>query len=434
MPRHLILVTGPDASADTPAIRRLWLAVCVLAAAARIAAFIVTDRLRHPEVWESEVIATNLIEGSGFTYETLGVVYRSYMEPLYPGLCALIYRLTNHRYWVLGVVQILLGTALVWLVMVCARRVGPPGAALVSGVLAAVHPGLILYTTKFHPFVLDAALWFAAFAAVLAFTPSRSWRSALVAGGLIGLCVLTRPTILVCLPAMMWWLSVRSTDAVRLRVARCVVLGLCIAVVAGPWVWRNYQVHHRLMLTRSGTSFVFWLGNNPYVFTGSAMAPDGGEIINKVPAQVLSELARRDELGQQDYFRDEAMRFVRAHPIEFVRRWAVKFGYFWWFSPQAGLLYPKSWFRMFQMFYAAILALAVAGVWTSWRDSGDDAERRAAIVLFVGCCLCISLLQSLYYVEGRHRLAIEPFLLIFAGVSLWNIARSRTCPGRTGSC
>lgn len=403
--------------------RHLVLAICLLAAAVRIAAFVAFDRFRHPEVWESETVATNLVEGRGFTYTTLGTVYRSYMEPLYPGLCALVYRLTNHRYWVLGLVQVLLGTGLVWLVMVCAHHLGPPGAAIIAGALTALDPALILYTTKFHPFVLDAALWFASFAAVLAFTPDRPWRSIVLAGGVIGLSVLTRPTILACLPVMCWLIWTRSNDRLLLRAVRCAVLALCIGVVVTPWVWRNYQVHHRLMLTRSGTSFVFWLGNNPYIFTGSAMTRDGGEIINQVPESVRADLARRDELGQQDYFRDEAQRFVFAQPAEFVRRSIVKFAYFWWFSPQAGLLYPAAAFRLFQLFSAALLGFAAPGVWISWRDAAGDPMRRGAIVFAVGCCLSIAAAQSLYYVEGRHRLMVEPFLLMFASVSLWTLAR-----------
>jgi len=321
---------------------------------------------------------------------------------------------------------VLLGTALVWLVMVCALSITLPPVALVAGLLAAVDPGLIVYTTKLHPFVLDTALWFSAFAAVLAFNPVRPWRSTIVTGGLVGLCLLTRPTILACLPVMAWWMWTRSTDALRERALRCAVLGLCIAAVAAPWVWRNYQVHHRLMLTRSGTAFVFWLGNNPYLFTGSAMTPDGVPVINRVPPAVRAELSRRDEVGQQDYFSDESFAFIRAQPMAFVRRWVAKFGYFWWFSPQAGQAYPPGWFRLFQVVNAALIALALLGVFIGWKEAATVPAHRGAILLILGCCLSISFLQSLYYVEGRHRLAIEPFLLMFAGIGVVSIARRMT--------
>jgi hypothetical protein len=154
--------------------RHLVIAVCVLAASLRLLAFVASDRLHHPEVWESEDIATHLLDGRGFTFVTLGTVYRSYMEPLYPALCAAVYRVTNHSFVALALVQVLLGTFLVWLVMICALAVAPPGAALAAGLLAAIDPGLIVYTTKFHPFVLDTALS----TRRSGFPPSRRcWRS-----------------------------------------------------------------------------------------------------------------------------------------------------------------------------------------------------------------------------------------------------------------
>jgi hypothetical protein len=237
-------------------------------------------------------------------------------------------------------------------------------------------------------------------------------------------CVLTRPTILACAPAMVWWIWRRTSDTPRVKMLACAAFVMSAAIVASPWVWRNYRVHHRLMLTRSGTSFVFWLGNNRYLFTGSAMTRDGANVIDRVPESVRRELGRRDELGQQEYFRQDAIGFVREHPAEFAERWMLKFGYFWWFSPQAGLFYPRGWLAGYQAFYLAVVGLTIAGAWTLWKAAAGDPVRRDAILLVAACCLSISVLQSLYYVEGRHRLAIEPFLLIFAGAGLWKTARA----------
>lgn len=407
----------------TTSTRSYLIAICLLAAVLRLTALVGLHRFDHPDLWESETIATNVLSGKGFVFETLGAPYRSYMEPLYPALCVLVYRLTGHSFVALGLVQVALGTALVALVFACARRVVPEGGARAAALLAAVHPGLVVYTTKFHPFVLDATLWFAAFAVVLAFAPRHPWRSACAAGLTIGLCVLTRPTILACVPLFTWWMWRRSSDRGVRAVAPVVALLACAAVVVGPWTWRNYEVHHRFMLTRSGTAFVFWLGNNPYLFTGSAMTLDGSPVIDRVPAPVRERLRALDELGQQDYFQGEAAQFVRDRPADFLKRWAVKFGYFWWFSPQAGLLYPAAWLNGYKLFYALTTALVAIGVAACWQARVAAPAQWSAAWLILGCCLAISLLQSVYYVEGRHRLAIEPFLLIFAGGGIHRVMR-----------
>ena len=372
----------------------------------RVAAFLVLDRVHHPDLWESEEIASNLLAGRGFVFQFLGTTYRSYMEPLYPALCAAVYALTGHSFLALGLVQAGLGTLLVALVFWCGRRLGGDAPALGAAALAAVHPGLVVYTTKFHPFILDSLLVLAVLAACLLLSTERPWRSALLLGAALGLCALSRATILVCLPVIAWWVWRR----LERRMATMAVVLATAALVVAPWVARNHAVHHRFVLTRSGTALVFWLGNNPHAFTGSATTAGGGRVLELMPADERQRLLHLDELGQQDLLRAEAGAYVRAQPLAFLRRWAVKFSYFWWQSPQAGQLYPAAWFRLYQAFYLVTMALVVAAIAVH--------RRRPETWLVVGFCLAIALVQSAYYVEGRHRLTIEPLLLLLGGQGL----------------
>jgi 4-amino-4-deoxy-L-arabinose transferase-like glycosyltransferase len=388
--------------------RRIGIAICATAFALRLTAFLALGRATRPDVWESETIATNLLSGRGYVYEFLGATYRSYMEPLYPGLCAAVYALTGHSYLALGLVQAVLGTALVALVLACGRKVGGERAAFWAAGLAAVHPGLIAYTTKFHPFVLDSLLVLLVLAGCLFWSDQRPWRSALGLGAALGLCTLSRATILVCAPIVAWWVWRRDrARPARARLGRLALVAGAAALLIAPWVARNHAVHQRFMLTRSGTSLVFWLGNNPHRFTGSAATPTGEALHQLLPPEQQARLRTLDELGQQDFFLAEARDFVRAHPLAFVQRWLTKLGYFWWQSPQAGRLYPAAWFRAYQAYYLLVAALAIAGA--------AAHRRRPETWLVAGLCLAISLLQSAYYVEGRHRLALEPLLLLLAG-------------------
>ncbi|OGX40532.1 MAG: hypothetical protein A3C53_08890 [Omnitrophica WOR_2 bacterium RIFCSPHIGHO2_02_FULL_68_15] len=395
-------------------VSRFLFGICVVAFLLRIGAFLWLDRAHHPDVWETETVATNLLEGRGFVFHFMGTDYRSYVEPLYPWLCAAVYGLTGHSFLALGIVQALLGTALVWLVFVCARRMASDAIGQLAALLAAVHPGLILYATKFHPLILDSLLMAAVAAACLVWSPKRPWRSTILVGLLVGLCTLTRPSILVCLPVIGWWVWRRSRTSRRGRLLALGVLMVCAGLVIAPWVWRNYQIHRRVILTRSGTSMVFWLGNNPYRFTGSALTPEGTALFDLVGDQ----LRGLDELAQQDFFMAQAARYVREQPVGFLKRWGIKWWYFWWFSPQAGLLYPSSWFHLYQGCYLLILGGALIGLWACWRDPTGGPARRAGPALLVGVCLAVSLVQSLYFIEGRHRLAIEPLLLILTAQGL----------------
>lgn len=404
--------------------RWVLLGVCLVAAALRAGAFVVLDRFHHPEVWENDTIARNLLEGKGFTYSFLGTVYRSYMEPLYPVLCALVYRVTGYSSQALALVHVLLGTLAVWLVFQCGRALASERVGLLAAGFTALHPGLIVYTTKFHPFILDSLLFVAVLAACLAFHGQRAGWSSLRLGLVTGVCVLTRPTIVASLPLVAWWLWRQVSRSTRrwLRVGGIWVV--TVVAVVGPWVWRNYQIHHRLILTRSGTPMVLWIGNNPSVFTGSALTADGRPLlIDVLPPAAQREVLMQDELGQQDWFLRQARDCIVADPVSAIRRWVVKWWYFWWCSPQAGLLYPPTAFRLYQGWYLMLFGLAVRGVWRLWRTAhvGGDRPHLGWWLVF-GICLATALVQSLFYVEGRHRLLLEPFLALLASQG-WSFRR-----------
>ena len=54
---------------------------------------------------------------------------------------------------------------------------------------------------------------------------------------------------------------------------------------------------------------------------------------------------------------------------------------------------------------------------------------RSAVVLIVAALGVVSATQALFYVEGRHRLAVEPLLLVLSGVGLSRLASTARLPG-----
>ena len=120
------------------------------------------------------------------------------------------------------------------------------------------------------------------------------------------------------------------------------------------------------------------------------------------------------------------MTFIKNHPGQAFKLFVWKFYAFWWFSPQSGTLYARSWLELYKVFYAATLMLAVLGARAVL--TGGDRDARWNLVLLALFLLALSGLQSLYYVEGRHRWAIEPLLLVLSGGGvawLWDQRRGR---------
>ena len=78
--------------------------------------------------------------------------------------------------------------------------------AWLAGLFIALHPGLIVYSTmKLHALVVDTLCFLLVAWASLRYADRPTVRRALTIGLMTGLCVLTRPTVVVLLPLIAWW-------------------------------------------------------------------------------------------------------------------------------------------------------------------------------------------------------------------------------------
>jgi 4-amino-4-deoxy-L-arabinose transferase-like glycosyltransferase len=404
-------------------VRKLLLAVVVMAFALRLTYAATSGALRHPQVWEQERIATNLVEHHAYLYETgSGARYRSYVEPMYPFLAAAVYLVTGHDQTVLVLLQLLIAAATVWMTARATRlATGDDRTAIAAALLLAVHPGFIRYSSVLHPLVLDAFFFIAAAAALVRYRHAPTLRHGLVAAAVIGLGSLTRPTILLFL-APLCWIAWRSRDSIGQRVLRSAALALLALAILAPWTIRNAVVHHTFMLTRSGTGYVFWLGHNPQS-TGSARDGNFVELAMKAPAELRQRVLTADELTQDRIYRDAAWDYIRARPLAAVGRVLQRVYYFWWFSPQWGAGFSPVLKVVYRAWWAFLVVLMAIGLFVT-----RHAPARHDLRLLAALALLISLGQSVYYVEGRHRLAIEPLVLPLAATGLAALALRRPPP------
>lgn len=416
---------------NPPPSWRLWAAIGLTAVILRLGFSIGLGMLWHPEPWEQEEIANHLLAGDGFIYEYLNTIYRSYCEPLYPYLAAAVYAVTRHSQPALVLVQILFSAATAVFAAQCGWHVTRDRRVSVcAGFLVAIHPGLVLYSMKLHPLVLDSFFFTLVAWACLRYAHRPTPGEAARIGILSGLCALTRPTILAGLPWICGWVWRMTASSRGSRLKRVALLLALAAASLSPWVIRNYAVHGQFMLTRSNTPFVFWLGNNPRA-TGSALDQQGQPVIALAPPELLKKLETADELTQNRLFGEAARAFVLSDPWGFVWRTWKKWTYFWWFTPQAGLLYPRSWFQFYRVWW---FLLACAGLWGLWKARTLPPISRASFWFLVGIAAAAGAAQSLFYIEGRHRLAIEPVLscmiafgLVKIGSAVLSALRSPPC-------
>lgn len=397
--------------------------VFALALLVRLGAQLVLGAYTDPQTWEYETIANNLLAGHGYTYATGGATYvAAVASPLYVVLTAGVYLLTGHSQAAMLVLQALFGAATAALAGWLAGRVFQPVAAWAAGGLVAVDPALAVYSAELHPLSLDALAFLAVVGACIALPSQPGYRRLAGLGVLLGLAALTRTTVLSFVPLLLVWLN--RFRAVRLISIQAITLVLVAIVIYAPWPIRNSIMLGEFLPGSSESTEWLWRGMNPNA-TGSSLTEGGTTMLEAAPPAFQAQVAAASEAGRIAIYGNAAAQYAGQHPAEAVRLYADKFEAFWWGSDATGLLYPAGWTTIYNIWYAAILLVAGVSVWQGWRDTAE----RPAVILIVASLLLVAFSQSFFYVEGRHRLAVEPLLLVLSGVGLVRLASTARLPG-----
>jgi hypothetical protein len=391
----------------------------VVAVLARLGAQLLLGAYAKPQTWEYEDIANSLLSGHGYVYTVGQTAYvAAVSSPLYVLLTAAVYFATNHSHAVMLVLQALFGGATAALAVWLASRFGRIEAAWAAGILVALDPGLLVYSAELHPLSLDALAFLTVICATVALPLWPRWRDTAVVGVALGIAALTRTTVLSLTPILLLWAA--RYRCLRLISAASAVLVAVALLVYSPWPVRNSVLLGQVLVGSSESSEWLWRGTNPNA-TGSSYTADQETMLSVAPAEFQARIAAASEAERMTIYRDAAVQYVEQHPLDASRLYFVKLKAFWLGSDTTGALYPAGWTPLYEAWFTLIVICSAAGVWSTWRD----AQARSVSVLIIASLLLVAVSQAFFYVEGRHRLAVEPLLLVLAGVGLSQVGTLR---------
>lgn len=375
----------------------------------RIFAIIILGRHINPELWEYDDIAINLIQQKAYVIKHLNTVYRSFGYPFYSFFSAFFHLLTKRNYLALEIIQIILSVASCFLIYLIAKRIFNKKVALLSLFMTATHPGLIVYTTKIHELTLVVFFVLLIFLLITSLNYDKI-RNNIIIGILMGVGILTRPSIIFFVPLYFIYLWL-SRQKLRNIFKAWLITSLAAFLLILPWTLRNYNLHKRWIFITTNSAEHFWRGNNALA-SGSSLTRDGLSILEASPKDLREQIYKMNEIEQYDFFHRETFRFIKSNPLFFIKMVFKKFFYFWWFSPQAGKTYPALWSFIYKSYYGTVLLFFIIGFYLT--VSKRKGTSKAAIVLVLSLFISISLLHSFFYIEIRHRWAIEALMLIFS--------------------
>ena len=327
--------------------------------------------------------------------------------PLYPYLVAAAYRIGGVHATAAYVVQALLeSAALVVLASAVSRRFGRR-AGLAAGLLGALYPARILYSSLLlseNAAVIAVCL----LAAALLYLEERpNVGRAVIAGGLAGLAFLARPPLFLLGVA-----PLATVGTVRIPAAR--KLGLAAAALATflaapvSWGWTSRVETGYFVLGDVATGLNLWLGNNPDFHGRYGLPPP------------VAGFDFSDYYRENARLRREAVAYIAAHPFRTAALWLPKSSY-WWSPEHRDLMYlysngwtPEQRPIVLWIAYAFVAAGFVILVPLALRGALSGLTPALA-----GCLAGIAAVWGVHllaFADSRYHLPALPLLWVLAGV------------------
>lgn len=268
-----------------------------------------------------------------------------FRAPLYPYLLGLVYEIFGPGPLAPRLLQALFDACAAPLTFLLALRFLARPWALAAALAVAGSWTLVYFTGQLLLTSLIVSLDLALLLLLLWRGPERAagTKSALAAGLLLGLSALARPTILIFLPAALFWLvwsasrpGSESDDPIRpvpltsrLRPALVFLAGSVLVIA--PVTLRNWNVGGDRVLISSQAGINFFIGNNPEASGRSARAPLTWEEIspelrtrfeNNLWSERLSWISAvqvaESALGREDLLPSEISRFWFLRAVDFT--------------------------------------------------------------------------------------------------------------------
>ena len=359
-----------------------------------------------------DALARSLLDGKGysftknwypFTPPNTPTAHWSFVYPLY---LAGTYAVTGYLPLAARLLQGAVGGALLcFLVYKMGRRIVNEETGLVGAGLAAVYGYFIYYNVALMTETFSIVLILLALYLSIELkedpTPIR-W----VGLGLsLGLAALLRQTVLLFAPFLLFWLFL-ELRAWGIRWWYFVMPVVIMLLFVSPWTLRNYLVYREFLLLNSNAGYALYASNNPNLGT------DWRNEFVVVP--VPEELAGKNEAELDRALTQKGLEFILADPNRYLGltlNKTLEYFRFWPSSESSRIsnLNRVLSFGLYLPFMVIGLGLSVS----RWRNF-------VPLYLFMVIHTGIHLLS---WPSPRYRLPVDAVLMVFAGLTLIELAK-----------
>jgi 4-amino-4-deoxy-L-arabinose transferase-like glycosyltransferase len=347
---------------------------------------------------EYSAIAIHLVD-HGF-YSMDGVHPTAYRAPGQVMLMAVLYAFNGPNPPAVRICQSILWGAAIWLAFRLALELGASRRAAVwTAAAVALYPVYIYAAGALFPMTLfTLALLAGTFALVRAYNVGGA-RVAAVGGAMLGIGTLTIPYLLPAVLLTPFWLG-------RQRRREALAAVIVALLVVAPWPLRNWaEIGKPVMGTQQWLNV--WYGNNP-----DATAVTGSSLFlrDKATSDRYILAQRRDELAADQIMRNEALRYIRAHPFHTAWLWWCKAVNLYRPWPETLTVNAHSGWPAKLLGGLSFGPVFLLG-WLGWWRGVLDRRRAGIILIYFAVFTAVA---AVTISKVRFRMPLDVYLMIFA--------------------
>jgi hypothetical protein len=363
-------------------------------------ALVLGEQLRFlPDESDYIALARNIVAGKGFSIDGRAPTafrppgYAFFLVlPVWLGIDIVGARLFN--FFALAASVVLAG-------LIAARISGPRAAALAM-IGTAGFPLFFFSAGTLYPQTLGGALLLILIG--LLFLRRPGMVAVAASGGLAGFLVLTIPAFAAPITVLAIGLGMRLRNAVAV-----LVFILCSGSVIGGWSLRNWFVFDRFVFVSSNSGLNLLLGNSENTTPTNGVTAD--------ISRYVGAAAGLDELAQDAYYRDQALRWISAHPQAAFSLYVRKAGAFFHYRNELQTAAESSSLRdlIVAASYYPLLLIVLAGLVVHRRRI--TGIEWLCVALYVAGALS----TAVFFSRIRFRLPYDHLLIVLAAamVARW---------------
>ncbi len=329
--------------------------------------------------------------------------------PLYPIFLATTYQFAKIDYYLPNILQAIINLITYSSLYFIGGKLFSRAVGVLAILGLAGYAPLTYYLACFDHSLLTIPLFLLSLAFLLKFRHRRSLLWLVLAAITVTLSTLSRPTVLVLVPAVILWLFLYRTSFKRF-ILQSLCFGGMVVLLISPITWHNYQTTGLFIpLSKNGGVNLF-TGNNP-----DASGLDSLAHAQSQPAVLRHiELQKRRKNGETSYSA-EVFKYIQEQPGDWLALTATK-TWLWFGEADTPLISPyfplsiadsttlrRLPFEWQAMIFTALLALFLI----------PGRDRQSSMLIWL-LCGAFTIATIIFYIQLRFRLPFVPIVMLYA--------------------